>query len=444
MSAAPVRVAELRGLPVLGKLLDFRRDRLGLHRQCAELGELVRVPMLHRTVWCVTSPELVHALLVEQEAAFVKAPGLNVYGRFLLGNGLLTSEREVNRARRRQLAPAFTPRRIAGYAAPMAALAERAAARLRPGQGVDVAEEMMRLTLAIVGKVLFDADIEGEAAVVGEALTEAMEFMIDSLTLPLPLAWPLPRNRRVRTAAARLDDIVYRIIAERRASPGDRGDVLSTLLEAQDDAGAGLTDRDVRDEIMTLMLAGHETTANALAWTWYLLAQHPEVYDRVQAEADAALAGRTPGAADLPRLPYTLAVLEEAMRLYPPAYAIARQAERDVTAGGATIRAGEIVLVSIRQLHRRGDLWPEPLAFRPERFTDDAARRARPRYAYMPFGAGPRVCIGNHFALTEAQLVLATFAQRWRLRLAQRPDVVEEPLVTLRPRGGIHVEVMPR
>jgi cytochrome P450 len=440
---ANLRVAELRGLPVFGKLFAFRRDRLALHAECAGAGDIVRFPMLHRHVWCISSPDLVHELLVAQEDGFIKAPGLSVFGRLLLGDGLLTAEKEVHRRKRKLLAPAFAARRIAGNGAVMAALAERTAARWRDGQLIDVAEEMMRLTLAIVGKTLFDADIEGDAAAVGDALTEAMTFMMGSLTLPLPLDWPLPRNRRMRAAVATLDDIVYRIIAERRAAPGDRGDVLSMLLDARDDDGSGLTDRDVRDEIMTLMLAGHETTANALAWTWYLLAQHPDAAARLHAEVDAVLAGRTPAVEDLPRLPWTLQVVEEAMRLYPPAYTIARLAERQVRLGPAVVEPGEVVMVTIRGIHRRPDLWPEPLAFRPERMTE-AAKRARPRYAYMPFGAGPRICIGNHFALMEAQLLVATIAQRWRLRLAQHPDLEAEPLVTLRPRGGVHVEAIRR
>jgi cytochrome P450 len=444
MYAPPrMRVAHLQGLPVVGKLLDFRRDRLALFVECAAAGDIVSFPMVHRKIWCISSPELVHELLVAEEAGFIKAPGLSIYGKKLLGDGLLTAEKEVHRRKRKLLAPAFAAKRIAGYGAAMAAAADRAAARWRPGGLIDVADEMMRLTLAIVGKTLFDAEIEGDAAVVGEALTEAMEFMIDSITLPLPMQWPLPRNRRMRAAVGRLDDIVYRIIAERRAAPGDRGDVLSIMLEARDDDGSGLTDRDVRDEIMTLMLAGHETTANALAWTWYLLSQHPDAEARLLAEVDAAIGDRLPTVEDLPRMPWTLQVIEEAMRLYPPAFSIGRLAERRVQLGPATIEPGEVVLVTIRGIQRRPDLWPEPAAFRPERMTEDA-KKARPRYAYMPFGAGPRICIGNHFALMEAHLLVATIARRWRFRLAQHPDIVEEPLVTLRPRGGVHVEAIRR
>lgn len=439
----PVRVAELRGLPILGKWVDFRRDRLALHLECMAAGDLVRFPMLHRSLVVVTSPELVHTLLVEHDAALSKGPGLGMFGRFLLGDGLLTADGDVWRRKRKLLAPAFAPRRIAGYGAAMAALADVAAARWRDGQLVDVADEMMRLTLAIVGRTLFDADIEGDAAVIGDAVTEAMEFMIRNLTVPLPVSWPIRRNRRARDAVARLDEIVFRIVRERRAAGGDRGDVLSMLLAARDDDGSGLTDRDVRDEILTLMLAGHETTANALAWTWYLLAQHDDAYARLLDEVDRVVGDRVPTVDDLPRLSWTLQCIEEAMRLYPPAYAIGRGVTRAIELPETTIRPGEIVIVPIRAIHRRPDLWPDPLAFRPERMAE-AAKRARPRYAYLPFGAGPRVCIGNHFALTEAHLLVATISRRWRLRLAQRPDITPEPLVTLRPRGGVHVEVIAR
>jgi cytochrome P450 len=437
-----VRVGELRGLPVVGKLLDFRRDRLALHLECMQAGDIVRFPMLNRVVWCVSSPELVGEILVAQEDGFMKAPALAVYGKPLLGTGLLTAEKEDHRRKRKLLAPAFAAKRIAAYGDVMVSLAQRAAGRWRDGQLVDIAEEMMRLTLSIVGRTLFDADIEGDAAVVGAAITDAMEFMVDNLTMPLPLDWPLPRNARMKAAVAALDEIVFRIIGERRAAPGDRGDVLSILLDARDDDGSTLTDRDVRDEIMTLMLAGHETTANALAWTWYLLAQHPVAYARLLTEVDA-LGGRAPTVADLPRLPWTLQCIEEAMRLYPPAYSMGRMAERAVSLGPVTIQPGQIVLITIRGIHRRPDLYPAPDDFLPERMSE-ADKKARPRYAYMPFGAGSRVCIGNHFALMEAHLLVATLAQKWRFRLAQHPDIEPEPLVTLRPKGGVHVEAITR
>ncbi|KAB2881920.1 MAG: cytochrome P450, partial [Kofleriaceae bacterium] len=250
--------------------------------------------------------------------------------------------------------------------------------------------------------------------------------------------------QRVQRAVGRLDDTVLRVIAERRAARArgapDRGDVLSILLEARDDEGGGLTDRQLRDEIMVLMLAGHETTANLLAWTWYLLAIYPEVERKLEAELDAVLDGRPPTVDDLPRLTYTAQILDEALRLYPPAYVVGRLAERTVQLGGATVQPGEVVLVSIRGMHHSPVYWDAPLEFRPERFAD---RKARTAPGYMPWGGGPRVCIGNHFALVEAALVVATWAQRYRFRLAQAAPIEPEALLTLRPRGGVWVEVEP-
>jgi cytochrome P450 len=437
------RVAELPGLPLVGHLIHFRRDRLGLHRRAARAGDITRCSLGRRPMWMVSSAELAHEVLVTQEDAFTKTAGLGVFARPLLGNGLLTAEKDDHRRLRRLLAPAFAPRRVASYGQQMTACAERAAARWRAGQQVDIADEMMRLTLAVVGRTLFDADIEGDAKVVGRSITDSMEYLLDSLALPLPAAWPLPRNRRMKRAVADLDEVVYRIIEERRARPGDRGDVLSMLLAARDDDGSSLGDQDVRDNIMTLMLAGHDTVANALSWTWYLLTTHPEVYDRVLAEIAAACGDRAPTSADLVGMPYGQMVIEESMRLYPPAYAIGRQAERALRLGDASVAVGDIVIIAVHEIHARADYWPEPLAFRPERFTDEE-KKARPRQRYLPFGAGPRVCIGAFFAMTEAQLLLATIAQRWRFTLAQPPTIEPEPLVTLRPRGGVRVSLQPR
>lgn len=445
---APAAIATAPGLPLVGSLLDLRRDRLGLHLRCVMTADVTRLRLAWRTAWVVGSAPLAYQVLVEDADAFVKAPGLAQLGRPLLGRGLLTAEGDEHRRQRKLMAPAFAPRRMAGYAEVMAARAADAADRLRPGATIDLAEAMMALTLDIVGRTLFDVDLAGEARAVADALTAAMQYIIDSITAPLPYSWPLPRNRRLRRAVASLDEIVLRIIADRRARAADRGDVLSILLEAKDDDGRGMSDRELRDEIMTLMLAGHETTANLLSWTWMALAEQPAVRARLDAELDAALAGRPPTFADLPRLPYTLAVLEEALRLYPPAYVVAREAVRPLRLGAARVEPGHVVLVAIRAMQRRPDYFPEPERFDPGRFLADGRASGSSlhgrRPGYLPFGAGPRVCIGNHFALTEAQLVLATWAQRFRFRLAGRGPIEPEPLVTLRPRGGVPAVVLPR
>jgi cytochrome P450 len=431
--------------PLVGNLFEFRNDRLALQRRLVdEHGDRAWFHVGPVPVLMISSAELVHELLVERVDAFVKSAGLGKFGRPLLGNGLLTSEHEVHARQRKLLAPAFAHKRIAGYADTMARHADAAQSRWQDGATLDLAEEMMKLTLAIVGRTLFDVDVSGDARVVGEALTEAMQYMIDSVTsIPLPWSWPLPRNLRARRAVEELDQVVYRIIAERRAQPGDRGDVMSMLLAARDDENTGMTDRQIRDEAMTLILAGHETTANAMAWTFHLLMQHPAVFDRVRAEVDSVLAGRLPTMEDLPKLPYSLSVLKESMRLYPPAYLMGRQAIREVELGGQSIKRGAIVFVNIYCMHRRASYFEAPDAFRPERFSPEN-EKTMVKGAYIPFGGGERICIGNHFAMMEAHLLLAVLASRVDFTLAREPHVVPEPLVTLRPKNGLAVRVRRR
>jgi cytochrome P450 len=347
------------------------------------------------------------------------------------------------------MAPAFVHKRIAEYATVIAARAEVAQAAMPDGQTVDLSAAMMRLTLEIVGATLFGAEVGAEADEIGEALTAAMEHATNALrsVVPIPPTWPTPANRRGLAAIARLDKTVYRLIEERRRSGKDHGDFLSMLLLAQDEgtSAAGMTDKQVRDEAMNIFLAGHETTANALAWAFYLIAQHPAARERLEAEVSAALGGRTPTLADLPAMPYALAVLKEAMRLYPPAYIVARRATRDVTlTGGVRVARNEVCMVNIIGMQRRATYFPEPTRFDPERFLPENEKRLA-KQAFLPFGAGPRICIGNHFALLEGQLAIATLAQRVRLDLpAGAPPVDMEPLITLRPKGGMPMRVSRR
>jgi cytochrome P450 len=439
------QVPELPGLPVIGNLVAFRRDRLGLQLRLARLGPIARYHLGPLPVHVVSDAALAQEILVDHADAFKKAPGLSIFARPLLGDGLLTSEGLDHRRARKLLAPAFAARRIAGYAEVMAAEATRTAAGWADGGRTDLAADMMRMTLAIAGRTLFDADVRGDARVIADALTDAMHAMMAGLSSPLqvPYTWPIPRHRRMRRAVERLDEIVYRIIRQRRATEGDRGDVLSMLLVARDDDGTGLTDRQIRDEVMTLILAGHETTANLLAWTFYALARHPDVRARVEAEIDGVLGGRAPTAADLPKMPYGAMVLDEVMRLWPPAYVTGRTALRDVEIGGHRLARGGSVMVNIYGIHRRPDYYPEPEAFVPARMAPEA-KKARPRGAYLPFGAGPRVCIGNHFALMEAHLALAAIAGAVRFELVDHRPAVPEPMVTLRPRGGLPVRIRRR
>jgi cytochrome P450 len=431
------------GAPLLGHLFDFRDRRLQLQlrvaRECGDLGVIQIGPF---RVHVLSSAELAHELLVEHAEDFVKSRGLKL-ARAMLGEGLLTSEHDLHKRQRKLMAPAFSHRRIASYASTMAELTERAQAALDDGAVVDVADQMMRLTLAIVGKTLFDAEVSCEADSIGEAMTFANHYVSEQVTrLPTPRWLPTRRNRQVKRAIATLDGVIYRLIAARRAAGVDLGDVLSTLVMARDEVtGQGMDDRQIRDEAVTLFLAGHETTANALAWSFYLLARHPDVYDRLAAESRAVLGGRSPTMEDLPRLPTALAVLKEAMRLYPPAYLIGRAAERDVTVGGVDLRANDTVFVNIYGMHRRADYFAEPERFVPERFSPEREKQLV-KGSYLPFGGGPRICIGNHFAMMEGQLILAALAQRLRFERADERDVEPEPLVTLRPKGGLPMRVV--
>jgi len=429
-------IPALPGLPLLGNLLAFRRDRLAVQDQAARLGPIARVSLGYIPVYVVTCADLAHAVLVDHAASFHKSAGMQ-FLRPVLGEGLLSAEGEPHKRHRKLLAPAFAPRRLASYGEVMVAETREQLARWSPGERVDLAAQMMEMTLAIAGRTLFGVDVRGDASTVAHALELAMRSMVEGTSSPLqlPYEWPLPRHLRMRRAVKMLDDVVYRLIAEGRKRGTDRGDVLSILLLARDDDGSALTDREVRDEVMTLLLAGHETTANTLSWTWYELGRNPAALAQLEAELARVVGARPVTTADLPDLPWTAAVIDEAMRLHPPAYMLGREVVRDVEIGGFHLPASSVVDVYIRGIHRRADYFPAPLAFRPERMLPDA-RKARPRHHYLPFGAGPRVCIGAHFALMEAQLALATMVQQARLRMLAHTGAVE-PLVTLRPRGGM-------
>jgi cytochrome P450 len=439
------KIPSLPGLPILGNLLDAGRDRLSflmrVNRECGDIGQFRIGP---RRVVQLNSPEYVQVVLVDNDYAFFeKSPVLRRYLRPVFGNGLLSIDSQSHKQRRKLVAPAFQPRYIAAYAEVMADYAEQLQQPWPDGRTINIAQEMMRLTFRIVGKTLFDADLVNEASDVGEALLTILRYNNTELNsfFHLPHHWPTPRNRRFQKALARLDAIIYRLIAERRKTAAERTDLLSLLLQVRDeDNGGGLSDQEVRDEAITLFLAGYETTANALTWTWYLLAQYPEIYARVRAEVDHVLAGRTPTAADLPQLPYTLQVFKEAMRLYPPVHSIARQVARPFALGDYHLSVGTIVAVSFYVLHRRPDYFPDPERFDPERFTPQAEKNLS-RYAYMPFSIGPRLCIGNHFAMMEGHLLLAALVQRVTFRLVPGQNVVPEPLITLRPRDGIQMTV---
>jgi cytochrome P450 len=434
MATTSVATAELSPLAALRA---FRRDPLGLLERLARQGDVVRLRVPGADAFLLNHPDLVHAVLVTEHRAFHKGPTIQA-AKMLLGESLLTSEEERHLRQRRLIQPMFHHERIATYASAMVRRGEEAAGRWAEGVELDLHAEMARLTLAIVGETLFGADVDEErGATVTRALTDVLA-MFDRVYSPvfrMLVRLPTPTMRRYHRIERDLDRVVGDLIAGRRAAGAAGDDLLSLLLRARDE-GAGMNDEQVRDEALTLFLAGHETTANALAWAWWLLAQHPDVEARLHGELREALGERVPGAEDLGRLCYAEAVLSESIRLRPPAWAIGRRAVRDVRIGDVDVPAGSIVVVSPWLLHHDPRWWPEPDVFRPERWTPDA-KAARPRSAYLPFGGGPRVCVGEPFAWMEGVLLLSTIARRWRFRLVPGRTVEPQAVVTLRPRHGL-------
>jgi cytochrome P450 len=441
-AAAPPRGP--RGHALLGSLRDFNRDQLGFYTRCArEYGDVVPVRLGPAPGLLIYHPDAIEEVLVTRNRDFIKSRGVRLMRAFL-GDGLFTAEGDLWLRQRRLMQPAFHRQRIAAYGLVMAGYAARRAAHWHEGAVLDIHEEMMDVTRAIVAKTLFGADVSEEARVIGDASEVVMEYFgkrFGSLLAQLlPLWLPTPENLRLQRATRHLDAVVYRMIADRRRSGEDRGDLLSILLQAQDaDDGSRMTDRQVRDEVMTLFLAGHETTAVALSWTFYLLAQHPEADARLADEL-RALGGRPPAVSDLPALRYTEMVVTEAMRLYPPAYGIGREAARATEVAGQPVPAGGIVIMPTWVVHRDERWFDEPETFRPDRWAETTARRL-PRFAYFPFGGGPRQCIGNTFATVEATLILAAVAQRFRLALMPGQRVTPTPYITLRPEPGIRVRL---
>ena len=430
-----------KGHFVVGSLPEFRRDLLGFFTACArDYGDVVPVRVAGRRLVILSHPDLIEEVLTARARQTTTTVILQML-RPIIGYGLLLSESDLWLRQRRLMQPAFHRQRIAAYGETMAGYADHAMTDWKDAETRDVHADMMTITQAIVAKTLFDADVSDDAHDVGHALHVLMEDFSRrrGRLFSLPGFIPTPARRRSRRAIERLDRIVYGIIAARRASDEDRGDLLSILLHAQDaDDGSRMTDRQVRDEVMTLFLAGHETTAVALSWTWYLLAQHPDVEKRLASELEAVLGGRLPAVADLPRLRYTEMVVTESMRLYPPAYTLTRRVVEPCEVGGYRIEPETTLVMSQWVVQRDARWFEDPGAFRPERWENDLAKRL-PRYAYFPFGGGPRLCIGNTFAMMEATLLLATIAQRFRFALAPGESVEPMLSVTLRPASGIRM-----
>jgi len=397
-----------------------------------------------RTVF-LNHPDLIEDVLVNKARLYHKGRILQS-NKYLFGEGLLTSEGDFWLRQRRLSQPAFHRERIAAYAATMAEYTEEMLATWRGGEERDVHEEMINLALRIVCKTLFDADVTRDAKEVGETLDILLEIAANfGRTVLVPLWVPTPRNLRAKLGVRRLEKVIYRIIAERRAGGRDgagldRGDLLSTLLQVQDEDGTRMSDRQLRDETITLFLAGHETTANTLSWTWWLLAQNPAVEKRFHEELDGVLGGRTPTVEDLPKLPFLGHVLTESLRLYPTAWGMARLAAEDHEIAGYPVHTGYGVAFAQWVVHRDARWFDAPLEFRPERWENGLAKQL-PRFAYFPFGGGPRQCIGNTFALMEASVVLATVGQKFRFALVPGHKVTPLASITMRPRNGIRVSL---
>jgi cytochrome P450 len=391
----------------------------------------------------INRPDLIEDVLVNNARLYHKGRVLRA-NKYLFGEGLLTSEGDFWLRQRRLAQPAFHRARVNAYAATMAEYAGQLIETWRNGEERDIHEEMMQLALRIVSKTLFDADVMRDAKEIGETLDVLLQIAANfGRTILVPLWVPSPRNIRAKLGIKRLEKVIYRIIAERRAGGRDSGDLLSILLHAQDEDGSHMNDRQLRDETITLFLAGHETTANTLAWTWWLLAQNPAVEKKFHEELDGVLGGRVPEVDDLPRLAFLNNVLTESLRLYPTAWGMARLAAEEHEIAGYPLRRGYGVAFAQWVIHRDPRWFDAPLEFRPERWENGLAKQL-PRFAYFPFGGGPRQCIGNTFALMEASVVLATIGQKFRFRLLPEHKVTPLASITLRPKNGIQVRLETR
>jgi cytochrome P450 len=430
---------------LVGNLLDYARDPLGFMARCSrEYGYVVRLHMGGLTLYLLSHPDHAEYVLVKNNRNFIKSRYFRRELSFL-GQGLLNSEGELWRRQRRLAQPAFHKRRVSTYGETMVSHAERMLATWRDGEVRDVHQEMRRLTLGIVAEVLFGVN-KDKADEVREILewldkhANRLEEQGSAMVVRFLLGnFPTPANLRFRKGIGRLDEVIYAVIRERRENGEDTGDLLSMLLSFRDEEGGGMSDKQLRDEVLTLLLAGHETTALALSWTWYLLSLHPRVEARLREELHEVLEDRAPTAEDLPRLPYAEMVIKEAMRLYPPAWGVSREAIEECEIGGYRVPAGTQLLIVLWAMHRDPRYFRDPETFEPARWEGGLAKRV-PRYAYLPFGAGPRVCIGGSFALTEAILLLATIAKGFRLELVpEQRGVIPQPSTTLRPRGGMRM-----
>lgn len=429
-----------------GHFRSFRRDPTGFLTDLSALGDVTAFRMGKIPAYLINHPDLIRDLLVTSHSKFIKGRALQ-RAKSLLGEGLLTSEKEFHLRQRRMIQPAFHRGRVNDYACSMIEFGERMADEWRDGDERDIDREMMRLTLWIVGKTLFGANVEEDAGEVGRAMTTIVSmfnFMLFPFSEILEKL-PLPPIKRLKRARQTLDDVIYKIINERRATGEDTGDLLSMLLAAEDEeTGGAMTDRQIRDEALTLFLAGHETTANALTWTFYLLARNPEAEEKFHRELDEVLAGRQITPEDYPRLKYTEAVLAESMRLFPPAWVLGRLATEPHEFSGFRVEPQSLVLASQYVIHRDSRFWENAERFAPERWETHSVKEAGNKFIYFPFSKGVRSCIGEQFAWMEGVLLLAVLGRKWKLSLVPKQKIGVQPMITLRPKYGMKMRIEQR
>ncbi len=435
---AQAAIRSPKGRFPLGNAREFNADTLGFMLDIRQYGDIARAWFGPFPLLIANHPDLFHQVLVTDADKYLKSRVTKRATYPVIGNGIFTSDGEFWKRQRKLVQPAFHIRRIGSYAQVMVDYAEAMIQCWESGEVYDIDREMTSLTMNVIAKTLFNADVSKESREIGEVIAISLAIVNKRLStvIALPDWLPTAENRRLARTVRRLDETIQKFIDDRRASGEDTGDLLSMLLIAQDDDGGQMTDKQVRDEAMTLFGAGHETTAVTLMWTWYLLSQHPEVEAKLMRELNTVLGGRPPQLDDLPRLPYTEMLVKETLRLYPPAFGTTREAIADTEIGGTTLKKGNPIYLNIYGVHRDARFFPEPDRFDPERFSP-ANEKQIAKYAYLPFGGGPRVCIGNAFAMMEARLILATVAQQYRLSVAPGHQVVPDRMFTLRPKYGL-------
>lgn len=439
-----------RTLSPAGHMRQFFDNPLKMLIEMPRYGDLVRLRFGPLRVFVANSPEMIHDVLVSNASAYHKSVTTKNVMNPLLGNGIFVNDGESWKKQRKLVSPAFHHKRVAAYADLMVRYAEDLTKKWTDGVEIDLEQYMTEYTMHVVSKSLFDAEVSDETAELSGVIEEILTAIDQRLMtfFPTPMWIPTPEIRRYKAAIARLDQLIYRLIEDRRAGKtgqniNDKGDALSMLMLSQDEDGSRMSDKQVRDEVMTLFGAGHETTSRALTWTWYLLSQHPEVEARFHEELQSVLGGRTPTMEDLPKLTYTEQILKESMRIYPPAWTTTRQAGQDTTLGGEVVKKNQVVIINIWGSHHNETNFPDPWTFNPDRFAPER-EKALPKSAYIPFGNGPRVCIGIAFAMMEAKLALAVLGQRFSLSLKPGHPVEPQDKFTLRPKYGMRMRVSVR